>query len=279
MDQEEEIEQDLSNEESEQMDKLFELMESLPTLSLGRNDLCSCGSGLKYKKCCLGKNKKTAFSTMRVESFDVTTDPLTPEEAKHNFPPLSPEDEKLMDTLYYNLHAHPDTIDSENCEHFQKLNALHARYPDNPKILNYLTNAYAHLGQQDQAEKLIAKAYETCPDYLFAKTAQAGLYFRDGFLEKAIEIFNGAHTLKQLYPHRTVFHVSEAKAFAFFMFQYCCEKKKIEQAGLHLKILEQILEENDPLLQSAQNIFKNLKLLHKFQVIMSRLPRLAKKER
>lgn len=24
---------------------------------LSRNDLCSCGSGLKYKKCCLNKNK------------------------------------------------------------------------------------------------------------------------------------------------------------------------------------------------------------------------------
>jgi len=22
---------------------------------IGRNDLCSCGSGKKYKKCCLGK--------------------------------------------------------------------------------------------------------------------------------------------------------------------------------------------------------------------------------
>lgn len=24
---------------------------------LGRNDLCPCGSGIKYKKCCLTKNK------------------------------------------------------------------------------------------------------------------------------------------------------------------------------------------------------------------------------
>ncbi|MGH9934851.1 MAG: SEC-C metal-binding domain-containing protein, partial [Blastocatellia bacterium] len=23
--------------------------------SIGRNDLCPCGSGKKYKKCCLGK--------------------------------------------------------------------------------------------------------------------------------------------------------------------------------------------------------------------------------
>ena len=27
------------------------------TVKVGRNDLCPCGSGLKYKKCCLGKSK------------------------------------------------------------------------------------------------------------------------------------------------------------------------------------------------------------------------------
>ncbi|MFP4284609.1 MAG: SEC-C metal-binding domain-containing protein, partial [Desulfovermiculus sp.] len=27
-------------------------------MRLGRNDPCPCGSGLKYKKCCLGKEGK-----------------------------------------------------------------------------------------------------------------------------------------------------------------------------------------------------------------------------
>jgi len=27
-------------------------------MSIGRNDLCPCGSGKKYKKCCLDKNEK-----------------------------------------------------------------------------------------------------------------------------------------------------------------------------------------------------------------------------
>ncbi len=26
---------------------------------IGRNDSCPCGSGLKYKKCCLGRNETT----------------------------------------------------------------------------------------------------------------------------------------------------------------------------------------------------------------------------
>ncbi|MEA1948950.1 MAG: SEC-C metal-binding domain-containing protein, partial [Thermodesulfobacteriota bacterium] len=27
------------------------------TVKVGRNDPCPCGSGLKYKKCCLGRSK------------------------------------------------------------------------------------------------------------------------------------------------------------------------------------------------------------------------------
>jgi hypothetical protein len=31
--------------------------------SIGRNDLCPCGSGLKYKRCCALKTAKTSLSS------------------------------------------------------------------------------------------------------------------------------------------------------------------------------------------------------------------------
>ncbi len=34
---------------------------------LGRNDLCSCGSGKKYKKCCLNKNKQNSILRRKIE--------------------------------------------------------------------------------------------------------------------------------------------------------------------------------------------------------------------
>lgn len=165
MDPEELIEQDLSNE---QIDALLDLLEKLPPSSLNRNDPCLCGSGKKYKKCCLEKNKKISPSKVRLESFVIKSDPLTPEESKNNFPAVSPEDEELISTLYHNLEKHPDMIDSEDCDYFQKLNAIHSKYPGNPIILNYITNGYDCLGQQDRVEELIAKTYEKFPDYLFA---------------------------------------------------------------------------------------------------------------
>lgn len=45
-------------------------------MKIGRNDLCYCGSGKKYKKCCLNKDKSTSANT-EVSSF---TDPF----AYHN---------------------------------------------------------------------------------------------------------------------------------------------------------------------------------------------------
>ena len=34
---------------------------------VGRNDLCPCGSGKKYKKCCEGKNQATSYTVFREE--------------------------------------------------------------------------------------------------------------------------------------------------------------------------------------------------------------------
>jgi SEC-C motif. len=262
---------------NEQMAALFELFKDLPTPSLGRNDPCICGSGLKYKKCCLEKDKNCTAPVTSLKSFEIKMDALTPEESGNKFPALLPEDQKLMTILYHDLQEYPDTVDSEDCEYFQILNALHIKYPDNPIILNYITGGCNHLGQKDQVEELIAKTYEKFPNYLFAQTAQASIYLENGFPEKAFEVLKGAHTLKQLFPSRTVFHISEVKAFELFMIRYFCETEKLKQADTHLQFLQEVLEEDDPLLQDAQEIFESSKTLFNLKINMLRLHRLAKK--
>lgn len=37
-------------------------------MSIGRNDICPCGSGKKYKKCCLNRN---VFETWKENAFDI----------------------------------------------------------------------------------------------------------------------------------------------------------------------------------------------------------------
>lgn len=38
-------------------------------MSVGRNDLCPCGSGKKYKKCCLEKNNLIELAAQRRDTF------------------------------------------------------------------------------------------------------------------------------------------------------------------------------------------------------------------
>lgn len=214
-----------------------------------------------------------------MESFVIKTDALTPDESKNSFPAMSPDDEELMTTLYQHIEEDLNVSDSEDCEHFQKLNELRLKYPNNPVVLNFIANVYHYLGKQDQMEKLVAETYERFPDYLFGQTAQASIYLKEGFPEKALEVLRGAYTLKQLYPHRTVFHVSEVKTFEYFMVNYFCETRNVEQARLHLQILEKVLEEDDVLLVSAQKIFKRTKALYNFKARVSRLLGLTKREK
>lgn len=259
----------------EQAEAFLDLLEEIPPPPLHRNDPCLCGSGLKYKKCCLTKNKIPTLSTIRLESFAIKSDALTPEEVQNTFPAVSPEDEEVMATLQHNLHEHPDTIDSENCEYFQKLNALQAKYPDHPMILNYLSAGYNHLGQQDRLEECVAKTYAKFPDYLFAKTAQTDIYLRKGLPEKVLEVFQGAYTLKQLYPHRTVFHLSEVRAFEHVMVRYFCEIQNLEQASIHLQVMQDILEKDDPFLQDMQTLVKRSKALNNLKAHLSYLLKAA----
>jgi hypothetical protein len=42
-------------------------------MNLGRNDPCHCGSGKKYKKCCLGKDASTAHAESATEAAPATT--------------------------------------------------------------------------------------------------------------------------------------------------------------------------------------------------------------
>lgn len=272
---EEDVEQALSDAQTRE--KLLDLIEKVPTVVLSRNDLCLCGSGKKYKKCCLMKDKPTKIAAVQLESIEITGEPLTKEESQNNFQELSPEDEEVMSDNYKNYIKHPERIDSEYCEFFKVLNELHAKYPYNPVIFNHITAGYNYLGKRDRAEEWLNKTYEKFPDYLFAITGKATAYLRDDNPEKAREVLKGAYTLKQLYPHRTVFHVTEARAFEACMVHFFCTIKNFEQAERHLQIMQEILDKGDPEVRYTKKLFRSMKGLHNFEAFF-RMLTLSKKE-
>jgi tetratricopeptide (TPR) repeat protein len=249
----------------------------MPPISLGRNDPCPCNSGKKYKKCCLDKDRHPPTTETQSESFTIKMDALTPEESKEHYPPFSEEDEELLYELYCDLNENPECIDSEDCDYFQELAMLRLKYPDHPRILNYIANGYQCLGQKDKMREIITETYEKFPNYLFAQIGLAHIHLQEGMLDKALEVLKGAYTLQQLYPQREVFHISEFKTFNSFMVHYFCAIKNFKQAEIYLHVLEEVLEPDDDLLQTVQKKFKIERGIYYFGARMNRLLRSDKK--
>lgn len=196
-----------------------------------------------------------------LEVFSITTEALTPNERKDSRQNLTDEDNDLLERLMKNLRTHPETITSERCEHFRELEKLRLKYPRNPIILNYLAVGYEYLKQTEKARSLIFETCEKFPDYLFARTAKAKLLFKEGKPIEGFEAIGNALTIKQLYPHRDVFHVSEVKVFEEVLVMYFYFMQDLEQAEFHLKIIEKIALEmlgnpKDPVLVSARELLR-----------------------
>jgi tetratricopeptide (TPR) repeat protein len=156
-----------------------------------------------------------------------------------------------------NLRTHPETISSEEYEYFRELEILRSKYPFNPVILNYLAIGYEHLKQTEKATSLIFETCEKFPDYLFGRVAKAKFFYKEGKPKEAFEAIGNSLTIKQLYPHRDVFHVSEVKVFEDVLVTHFYFMRDLEQAEYHLKIIEKIALEmlenpKDPIYLSAQ---------------------------
>lgn len=159
------------------------------------------------------------------------------------------------------LRTHPETIRSEECEYFRELEKLRLKYPRNPVVMNYLTLGYNHLNKIEKVNSLLFETCEKFPDYLFARAAVAKMLLKEGKPTEALEAIGNALTIKQLYPHRDVFHASEVKVFEDVLVTYFYYMEDLEQAEHHLKIIEKIALEmlenpNDSVLVGARKLLQ-----------------------
>ena len=51
-------------------------MQTIQQNKIGRNDPCSCGSGLKFKKCCINGKNDSILSIHKNLTYSITYDPL-----------------------------------------------------------------------------------------------------------------------------------------------------------------------------------------------------------
>jgi tetratricopeptide (TPR) repeat protein len=161
--------------------------------------------------------------------YDITDEPLDNRDIKK----LPSQVQERIDDLYELAQRDPRQVIPE-------LERLIATYPHVPTFFNYLSIAYLAAGDQEKATALVREAYRRHPQYLFAKVNYANLCLQHGEIEKVPGIFDHAYDLKQLYPHRTRFHVSEFTGFAWVMCRYFCAIGQRETATLYYRMLKQV---------------------------------------
>jgi tetratricopeptide (TPR) repeat protein len=161
--------------------------------------------------------------------YDITDEPLDNRDIKK----LPSQVQERIDDLYELAQRDPRQAIPE-------LERLVTTYPHIPTFANHLSIAYLAAGDQEQATAMVREAYRRHPQYLFAKVNYANLCLQHGEIEKVPGIFDHAFDLKQLYPHRTRFHVSEFAGFAGVMCRYCCAIGEQDTALLYYQMLKQV---------------------------------------
>jgi tetratricopeptide (TPR) repeat protein len=161
--------------------------------------------------------------------YDITDEPLENRAIKK----LPSQVQARIDDLY-------ELAQHDPRQAIPELERLVTTYPQIPTFFNHLSIAYLAAGDQEQATASVREAYHRHPQYLFAKVNYANLCLQHGKIEKVPGIFDHACDLKQLYPHRTRFHVSEFTGFAWVMCRYFCAIGERDTAALYYQMLKQV---------------------------------------
>ena len=166
---------------------------------------------------------------LRLSTYNVTEEPI---EDKYT--------RRIPKKIVDQLQDIQDKINDKPQQMISQLIDYIDKYPNVPLFYNYLSAAYAKIGDYKNAESTVLKNLKKYPDYLFAKLNYANLCLRKGKHEKIPEIFGHKLDLKLMYPGRSTFHISEFAGFTLIMCKYYNEVGERKSAELLFKSLKQI---------------------------------------
>ena len=154
------------------------------------------------------------------------------------FEMLPDEDKDILHTTYK---MDPGNID-EIC---MLLEDFILRHPNVKMAYNHLFAARMYEGKYYLAMDVLEKTLKKFPGYLFALTGYGDYYLRRGEPEKIPHLFNSCWTLKQLYPNRDVFHITEFKAFNLTMARFFTATGDLEKAKIYFTPVQRMNAKDD----------------------------------
>jgi tetratricopeptide (TPR) repeat protein len=175
--------------------------------------------------------------------YEIITEPMPEPYYDH----LTPEETEEFDRVGERLQREP-----RRC--IEALELLLKKYPDFPKVYNYLSVAYNAAGRSKDALDLTEETYRRFPTYLFARINKALQCLQAGRADEVPAIFDHKFALHTLYPERQgKFHLSEFVQFSAVMAIYHSQIGKFDVAETYLDMAEQ-LDPEHPLVRLAGRI-------------------------
>jgi len=179
-----------------------------------------------------------------LSEYEITDAPLENRHIKR----LPAQVQARLDDLSELAQRHPTQAIPE-------LERLVTTYPQVPTFSNYLSIAYLAAGDREKTEACVRKAYRRHPQYLFARVNYANLCLQKKELGKIPGIFDHTFDLKQLYPQRKRFHLSEFTSFAGLMCRYFCAINERDIAAQYYQMLKQVAPKHPMTTQARRALY------------------------
>ena len=112
---------------------------------------------------------------------------------------------------------------------------------------------YNNLNLPDKSYEVNHWTVAEHPDYLFGKLNLAAEYFFKEEYDRMPEVLGESMELKQLYPQRDTFHISEVVGFFKISILYFSAIGDLEQAEIRLDILKEIAPDSEELETARQH--------------------------
>ena len=185
--------------------------------------------------------------------------PLTAaaEELKDNILSIPWTDEPMLDDL-------PDEMDpdeladlhdlavSGSARAVPEIRRMLKKFPTSPQLLNYLHSAYKAQNSRRQADDVIKQLTALHPNYLFGRLALCQKDLDNNRFEQAAARLGPTLDIRDLYPERNVFHVSELRNYYYYATCLLAKRDEPELAQAVVEALEEIYPDN-PLLSILKN--------------------------
>jgi tetratricopeptide (TPR) repeat protein len=162
----------------------------------------------KRSKNALGKRIASSQS-LSVARYEITYEAMRDQRYRQLPKPVK----EAFEALHYLAQSDPERAIAELPKWIEQ-------YPDVPMLCNYLIAAYARTGENDRARQLSEETFRRHPDYLFARLNCAEMHLALKDYSKVAELLDHKFDIKQFYPHRTRFHISEFVGYMSVVGQY-----------------------------------------------------------